>query len=199
MGKPPWLVVIAGPNGAGKSTFAARFLPVLATNLPFINVDDLARTMVPGTPTPDVTAARAAVRQIEEFSARRQSFVIETTLSGREHLNRLCRLRNEGWKTMLIFLGIRSVQEALSRVAQRVHAGGHDVPEHVIRRRFNRSLDNLVEAAETVNVAIIMENSGNLPRLIAYGREGVLDFLELDCSPALASRLESLKRSVQND
>jgi len=199
MGKPPWLVVIAGPNGAGKSTFAARFLPALTTDLPFINVDDLARNMVPGTPTPDMTAARAAVRRIEEFAARRQSFVIETTLSGREHLNRLRRLRNEGWKTMLIFLAIRSVQEALARVAQRVRAGGHDVPEHVIRRRFDRSLDNLVEAAETVDVTIIVDNSANLPRLIAYGRNGVLDFLDVDCSPALASRLEPLIRSVRND
>ena len=50
MGNAPWLVILAGPNGAGKMTFAKRFLPKLFPDFPFINVDDLARAVIPDTP-----------------------------------------------------------------------------------------------------------------------------------------------------
>ena len=43
----------------------------------------------------------------------------------------------------LIYLKLPSVEDAIRRVERRVAAGGHGIPEPVIRQRFMRSLDYL--------------------------------------------------------
>jgi predicted ABC-type ATPase len=43
----------------------------------------------------------------------------------------------------LIYLRLPSVEASIERVRRRVEAGGHAVPEAVIRRRFARSIDYL--------------------------------------------------------
>lgn len=188
-GTSSWLILIAGPNGAGKTTFASRFLPALTEALPFINVDDLAHAMVPGTPTPDFSAGRLAVERIERFIAERRSFVIETTLAGRQHVNRLRRLRGDGWKSLLIYLGLRSPEDALRRVAQRVRAGGHDVAPPIVCRRFERSLDNLAVCAGIVDLALVLDNSGKTPLLIAVARNGEIELIASDRLPEVTARL----------
>jgi predicted ABC-type ATPase len=40
------------------------------------------------------------------------------------------------YKVKLLFLQLKSAEEAIARVAQRVRQGGHNIPEAVIRRRF---------------------------------------------------------------
>ena len=40
----------------------------------------------------------------------------------------------------LIYLRLPSVERSIDRVRRRVEAGGHDIPETIIRRRYARSL-----------------------------------------------------------
>lgn len=69
-GPGPLLVVLVGPNGAGKSTFYRRYLKT--TDLPFINADLLAQTLIQhGAPTGEETerlAAGLADKQRQERS-----------------------------------------------------------------------------------------------------------------------------------
>ena len=44
----------------------------------------------------------------------------------------------------LLFFCLESPEQAIQRVAQRVIEGGHNVPEDVIRRRFQLGISNLV-------------------------------------------------------
>lgn len=199
MGKVPWLIVLAGPNGAGKTTFANRLLPRLFAALPFINVDDLRREVIPATPTPDFAAGREAVRRMEALIAERRGFVIETTLSGREHLNRLRRLKQDGWRIVLIYLGLRAVENSLRRVAYRVRAGGHGVPDDVIRRRFSRSLEHLTAAVPLVDVAVVIDNSERVPKIVAVSRDGAVEIVDAGRSPALTSSLATLVQPVPDD
>ena len=199
MGKAPWLIVLAGPNGAGKTTFANRLLPRLFAALPFINVDDLVQTIVPATPTPDFTAGREAVRRIEALIAERRGFVIETTLSGREHLNRLRRLKQAGWRIVLIFLGLRAVENSLRRVAHRVRAGGHGVPDDVVRRRFSRSLEHLTASVPLVDVAIVIDNSESVPKIVALSRDGTVEIVDAGWSPVLTASLATLVEPAPDD
>jgi hypothetical protein len=53
----------------------------------------------------------------------------------------------------LIYLRLTSVEMSLKRVRQRVEAGGHGIPEDVIRRRFAKSADYL----ETIYKSIVDE------------------------------------------
>ena len=76
----PRLVVIAGPNGAGKTTFYDFFLASLP--LPFVNADQIARTLAPDDPASIAyDAAEVADRERRELLALRRSFIMETVFS----------------------------------------------------------------------------------------------------------------------
>jgi len=52
----------------------------------------------------------------------------------------------KGYAVLLVFIGLNHVETSRSRVAQRVSAGGHNVPDRKIDRRFPRTFDNLRKA-----------------------------------------------------
>lgn len=52
-------------------------------------------------------------------------------------------MRTSGYRFRLIVLHLTSDDAAVARVADRVREGGHHVPEHVVRRRYERGLRNL--------------------------------------------------------
>ncbi len=190
-----WLILLAGPNGAGKSTFAKQFLPALVGDVPFINVDDVSRAVPTTPPLSAVAVGRQAVQRIERLMAQRSSLVIQTTLSGQAHLNRVRRARRDGWKTAMIYLGLRTPEDALRRVAERVGAGGHDVAEHVVRRRFYRSLDNLPDCIRLVDIGVILDNSARVPETVASSQNGIVEILDTARLPEVTIRLASLGRS----
>ena len=58
---------------------------------------------------------------------------------------------------------------ALSRVAERVLQGGHNIPEAVVRRRFNAGLDNFNQHYKScVDFWLHFENSNSVPKLIDW-------------------------------
>jgi predicted ABC-type ATPase len=67
--------------------------------------------------------------------------------------------RSTGFEIVLIYIGTESVEINLGRIADRVLAGGHDVPEADVRRRYARSLKNLPIAISRADHAIIFDNS----------------------------------------
>lgn len=165
------IVIIAGPNGAGKTTFALEFLPREADCPDFINVDLIAAGLSPFDP--DQAAIRAGRLMLEEIRRRVRngnSFAFETTLSGRHYARMIPRWRAMGYHVKLIFLNLPTADLAVARVAARVAQGGHNVPEPVVRRRFDRGLRNLQNMYRTlVNSWALYDNSGMGPRLIASG------------------------------
>jgi predicted ABC-type ATPase len=52
--------------------------------------------------------------------------------------------KKQGYNVHVFFLWVRSVEVAVSRVKDRVLSGGHGIPEVIIRRRFGRSIRNLL-------------------------------------------------------
>ena len=62
--------------------------------------------------------------------------------SARSIERRLRGLQALGYEVHVFYLWLPTPELAVARVRIRVQAGGHDVPEHVIRRRFRRSLLN---------------------------------------------------------
>ena len=166
------IIVIAGPNGAGKTTFALRHLRGDAPGVHFVNADLIAAGLSPldcGAGA-EVAAGRLMLAEIDRLAAAGRSFAFETTLSGRGYLGRIDRWRFDGYGVVLLFLSLRSVEEAIRRVNGRVRQGGHGVPEHVIRRRFDAGLANLREHyAATVDAWRLYDNSGPVPVLMEQG------------------------------
>lgn len=144
---PPRALIIAGPNGAGKTTFAKQFLPREGGLTRFINADLIAAGLSPFAPeTMAVRAAKLMVEAMGEMVRKRADFAIETTLSGRSYLGLVNSWQAIGYRVGLVFLTLPSPELAIQRVRLRVRQGGHDIPEDVIRRRFERGWLNFESA-----------------------------------------------------
>jgi predicted ABC-type ATPase len=138
----PSVIIIAGPNGAGKTTFANEYLSAEERNFEFVNADEIAREWTDENETGalrDVRAARLMLVRIGELVRARADFAIETTLASLSYASKIPAWRGLGYRVTLIYLRLPAVSDSLARVSKRVAAGGHSIPEQVIRRRFSKS------------------------------------------------------------
>ncbi|MFO1492822.1 MAG: zeta toxin family protein [Kiritimatiellia bacterium] len=132
-------ILIAGPNGAGKTTFATEFLPAEAAMENFLNADLIAAGLSPFAPEKVAfEASKLLLDRVKECLRIGESFALESTLSGKSHLRLLQRAKSEGYRVVLHFLSLPTVELAQERVRQRVKQGGHYIPADVIERRFAR-------------------------------------------------------------
>ncbi|WP_210191602.1 MULTISPECIES: hypothetical protein [Rhodomicrobium] len=69
--------------------------------------------------------------------------MLETTLASLTYATKIPKWRQAGYSVALIYLRLPNVETSIERVRRRVAAGGHDIPEGVIRKRFAKSLDYL--------------------------------------------------------
>src|SRR5262245_50506439 len=142
----PTIYLIAGCNGAGKTTFAKEFLPKEVKCLRFLNADEIARGLSPLKPSASaIQAGRLLLEQVDECLRRRQTFALESTLSGKTYIRLFQRALKVGYEIELHYLWLSSPAQAIARVRQRVLQGGHHVPATDIRRRFKRSLGHLIQ------------------------------------------------------
>ncbi len=160
--------ILAGPNGAGKTSFAYEFLPLEAECLNFINPDLIAHGLSPFQPEKmAIPAARLMIRQIEECVKNKESFAFETTLSGKGFLKKIDNWKKTGYEVIIYFFKLPSVEFAFERVKLRVSRGGHNVPEHVIRRRFQKGWENFNAFYKLkADSWILFDNSGDKPVII---------------------------------
>jgi Uncharacterized protein conserved in bacteria len=167
----PKIIIIAGPNGAGKTTFARSFLPDEAQCPRFINADLIAAGLSPFAP--EVANMRAGRLMLEEIAAcvrRQESLAFETTLSGLTYLRHIQQWRAQGYDVELFFLSLPNAETAIARVAERVRQGGHDIPEPVIRRRFDAGLQHFEQYYRyRVNSWAKYDNTGPEPLLLEWG------------------------------
>ena len=140
----PTVYVIAGPNGAGKTTFANEFLPDFVDCREFLNADLIAAGLAPFAPeTQNFRAGQLLLARIKELTQAKRDFGFETTLSGRSYVPILKEMKKNGYRIVLFFLWLPSADLAVARVNNRVLQGGHNVPEPVIRRRFDSGIQNM--------------------------------------------------------
>ena len=164
------IIIIAGPNGAGKTTFAKNFLPREAHTLRFINADLIAAGLAPFNPESiSFKAARLMLNELDEYTESGESFAFETTLSGSHYLQRIQEWRNLGYVVKLWFIELSSPELAISRVAERVSQGGHNIPEEVVRRRFKAGLENFLKYQKAVNSWVLFDGDSAELETIAQG------------------------------
>ena len=108
--------------------------------------------------------------EIDRNAVAGKSFAFETTLSGHGYLLRIRRWRLTGFIIKLVFLSLRTPEEAIERVAVRVRQGGHHVPSEIIRRRFTAGINNFRDVyRHEVDYWQLFDNSGSIPRLLEQG------------------------------
>lgn len=140
------LHIISGPNGAGKTTSAKSLLPDFLETNEFVNADKIAAGISPLNPgSVSLYAGKLMLKRINDLTQHKKSFAIETTLSGKNYLGLIEDVRKKGYLINLIFLYLDIPELAKERVENRVRAGGHNIPEPDITRRFYRGITNLID------------------------------------------------------
>jgi len=154
----PFLLIIAGPNGSGKSSHWDREYRSRRLQFPYVNADEIARSMS-ASETRDRDAMLAAEKTRNEHIERRESFAFETVFSHPGKLKEIQRAKDAGYYIRLVFVGLASPQLCIARVQRRVARGGHPVPPDRIPGRYARNLENLAKAIPLVDEAVIWDNS----------------------------------------
>jgi len=142
------IYIIAGCNGAGKTTASLNILPQILQCDEFVNADEIARGLSPFHPERvSLEAGRLMLERISSLMVRKATFALETTLSTRSYVSLIKKAHKAGYQVELIFFWLSSPEVAIERVAKRVAEGGHNIPEDVIRRRYDAGIRNLFNTA----------------------------------------------------
>lgn len=155
----PTLTLIAGPNGSGKTTLTHWNSDIFRA-IPLLDPDKIGKTLQStATSSFPIAAARQVLESAREHISKAESFAVETTLSGKSYLQMMLHARARGFEIVLVYIGTENVEINLDRIRNRVLAGGHNVPEEDVRRRYKRSFENLPIAIQRANHTILFDNS----------------------------------------
>jgi predicted ABC-type ATPase len=134
----PQLIIIGGANGSGKTTLAREF--VRLENYTYLGADEIAGELNAQQPEQvAIEAARVFSRKFGEYLEKKESLIVESTLSGLSLRKWIEKARSFDYAVKILFVYLSSPELCIQRVAARVAKGGHDVPEADIKRRFARA------------------------------------------------------------
>ena len=182
--KPP-AFVLAGHNGSGKSTmWQDRLSGVL--QIPLINADRLTESILPARDSHTKRLPEWAQR-LRDHDERWQSlsqqgvqaftsiaiekgipFAFETVFSHwklkadgshESKIDLLLRMQRSGYFTVLLFVGLASVDLSIMRVETRKSTGGHGVPLDKLHERFPRTQAAIAAAALVADMTLMFDNS----------------------------------------
>jgi predicted ABC-type ATPase len=153
------LHLVVGPNGSGKTTFVTEFLALELPSYVFVNADEIAKTRWPtDSDAHAYEAARIAAETRAHLIAHGRSFIAETVFSHPSKLDLIRSAQEAGYQVVLHVMIIPE-ELAVRRVAYRVQAGGHDVPEQKIRERYHRLWRLVARAISAADRAVVYDNS----------------------------------------
>ncbi|HXA00728.1 MAG TPA: zeta toxin family protein [Cytophagaceae bacterium] len=172
------LFVIAGCNGAGKTTASYTILPEILDCKEFVNADEIAKGLSPFQPEKlGIEAGKLMLTRIKNLLESGENFAFETTLSTKSYVSFLKEVKQKGYQITLLFFWLNSPDLAVSRVKTRVKEGGHNIPEDVIRRRYESGLLNFFKLYIPITDNwMLINNSGKPYQIIA---EGTMNDLEI--------------------
>ena len=137
------LYIIAGCNGAGKTTASYTMLPEMLDCREFVNADEIAKGLSPfNQERMAIEAGRIMLQRMEDLLSQDEDFAFETTLASRSYTQFIEKAHAKNYFVTLLFFWLPSPELAIERVATRVAEGGHNIPEDVIRRRYDSGIRN---------------------------------------------------------
>lgn len=161
--------IIGGVNGVGKSSFTG-VLKERSTDLGVIVDVDKITAELGGNA---LAGGKAALRKISECIDKGISFTQETTLSGRKTEATAKQVKELGYHVRLFYIGLDSAEESLSRIANRVKRGGHDIPQDDVVRRFAGRWEAVSKVLPYCDEAEFYDNDNGFV-LVAEYRNGEL-------------------------
>jgi predicted ABC-type ATPase len=159
---PAQIHVLAGVNGAGKSSIVGA--TIRDNGGEYYNPDEAAREIMAANPGVGQTEANATAweqgrRLLQRAIDEGLDFTFETTLGGNTMPELLAEAATRGIEVHVFYVGLDSADAHIERVRQRVRAGGHDIPDADIRRRYRHSRINLVTLLPVLTELRMYDNS----------------------------------------
>lgn len=200
----PIMHLVGGPQGSGKSTF----FPVATSGQDSFNIDDerkrLNRDSSQRIPPEVQRAATKAYRKfIEDHISAKRSFSIEVTLGKDVTFEQAKRARAAGFSVRLTYVAAE-LKECAERMAGRIEAGGHGVPEKILRATHAASLKNLKRAIQEFDAVTVFDNSRRAntdeaderiaPALVLRVQDGEITFRARKLPPWLHRALKPGRR-----
>ena len=189
-GRRPVLLVLAGVNGAGKSSIGGNVM-LRRAGLAWFNPDTYTRLLVQdGMPLADANARawQHGVDLLGGAVAAGENHAFETTLGGATMTQKIAAAAATH-DVLVWFCGLSSCEQHIARVAARVAAGGHDIPEAKIRERWVQAPLNLIALMPHLQGLRVFDNSAEAapgsavanPVLVLKVQQGEVEFpLTLD-------------------
>lgn len=167
----PRLYIISGCNGAGKTTASYSLLPEMLDCKEFVNSDEFAKSLSPFDPSQaSIQASRYMLLKVRYLLKRNEDFAVETTLATRTLLKIVKAAQDAGYTVTLLYFWLNSPELAVARVKARVAAGGHNIPEETIRRRYHVGIDYFFNIYAPISERWILADNSQIPfRVIAQG------------------------------
>lgn len=180
--------IIAGVNGVGKSSLSG-VLSAEKSDIGVIIDTDRITSECNGDL---ITGGKIAINRINDCLSKGVNFTQETTLSGVRTLKTIKRARELDYFIRLYYIGINSAEESVSRIANRVRKGGHNISSDDVERRFAKRFDDLLLVLPHCNEVCFFDNENGFVEVADY-RNGTLR-ITTDNTPDWLSALSSMLR-----
>lgn len=170
----PQFVLVAGPNGAGKTTLTLS-IKHRYSHIEVIDPDIIAKDITGSFATISqgkFSAGRKTIELVNKHIVDKQSFMVESTISGKAYLKYAELAKSAGFRTVFIYVALSSPEISVERVAKRVSLGGHDIPIEDIHRRYPKSMSNIKEFINSFDSAHIYDNTDHYDWMASF-RKGL--------------------------
>ena len=198
----PRLYIISGCNGAGKTTASYSLLPEMLDCKEFVNSDEFAKGLSPFDPSKaSIQASRYMLMKIRYLLQRQRDFAVETTLATRTLLKIVKQAQAAGYTVTLLYFWLRSPELAIERVKARVEAGGHNIPEETIRRRYQVGIYYFFNYYAPICERWILADNSQIPfRVIAEGsKDELINIKDEDVYEKIHSIAEEKHRAMEEN
>lgn len=170
-------IIFAGINGVGKTALHR----ILSKDFDFglrISIDDIAAGLGDWRDTlVQIKAARQAMTILRSAIDRGVTFHQETTLPGEAILRFADLARSRGYRILLYYIGVSSLEIAKERVRSRVAEGGHGIDERVMEKRYADMKSCLLPLIDRCDEVYFYDNTLRF-RQIAVKQNG--EFVDMD-------------------
>lgn len=168
----------------------------------FVNSDEFAKSLSPFDPSlASIQASRYMLMKIRYLLKKEKDFAIETTLATRTLLKIVKNAQAAGYTVTLLYFWLNSPELAVERVRARVEAGGHNIPEETIRRRYQVGVDYFFHIYAPISERWILADNSQIPfRVIAEGsKDDVINVRDKEIFAKIKSiALERRKHAEEN-
>ena len=194
----PQLYVISGCNGAGKTTASYALLPEMLGCSQFVNSDEFAKSLSPFSPdAASIQASKLMLLKMNYLFKRNEDFAIETTLATRSLKRMITKAREQGYSVTILYFWLNSPELAIERVKARVAAGGHNIPEPTIRRRYTAGLHYFFNVYRSMADRWILADNSQIPfKVVAEGQKDRLTIKDEETYAKISALAEEAREKL---